>query len=205
MSYAIYKTEAIILRTIPSGEANKDVVFLTRDLGKITARAQSARKIESKMRMHLVRYALVMIDVVRGKSIWRLTGITDAGHHTLCKNTGFVSAFARAGFLAEHLIRGEDAHAELFDFFKGILVWGDEQSAGGLFVSTASNDQVCPPADLATALELFLVIHVLTKLGYWSGELFPEIPTREILEKISQQKKQLIASINESIEATQIS
>ena len=205
MSYAIYKTEAIILRTIPSGEANKDVVFLTRDLGKITARAQSARKMESKMRMHLARYASVMIDVVRGKSIWRLTGITDSGKRNNLLDMGFVSAFARAAFLAEHLIRGEDAHGELFDFFKGILTMGGEWSAGGLSISTASNDQSCPPADLTTALELFLVIHVLTKLGYWSGELFPEIPTREILEKISQQKKQIVSSINESIEATQIS
>jgi recombinational DNA repair protein (RecF pathway) len=75
MSYAIYKTEALIIRITPNGEANMDVTFFTRDLGKITARVQSARKSESKMRMHLTRYNHVMIDLVRGKSIWRLTGV----------------------------------------------------------------------------------------------------------------------------------
>ncbi len=176
------------MRIIPNGEANRDVVFLTRDLGKITARSQSARKIESKMRMHLTRYNHVVIDVVHGKIIWRLTGIHAIESHNLFQDNKILHAWHRAMTLAEHLIRGEEAHPELFDFFVGILNYIDATSAsinGG-------------------GLELFLVVHVLEKLGYWNGELIPEIPNVQLLEEMNGNKKELVAKINESLEATQI-
>ena len=182
MSYAIYKTEAIIARIVPRGEAHQDVVFMTRDLGKIVARVQSSRKIESKMRMHLTRYNHVMIDMVRGKSTWRLTGITSIEPNTIFKNNEFLQAWYRITSLAEHLIRGEEAHPELFDFLK-------------LLSKTAPSAQ---------GLELFGVIHVLDMLGYWHGEKLPQIPTAEIFEFCLQNKKELVRMINESIEATQI-
>ncbi|MDB4984195.1 MAG: repair protein RecO, repair protein RecO [Patescibacteria group bacterium] len=186
MSYSIYKTEAIIMRVIPNGEANRDVVFLTRDLGKITARAQAARKIESKMRMQLSRYNHVVIDVVHGKTIWRLTGIHQVATHRVFGDNFVLHAWHRAIGLAEHLIRGEEAHPELFDFFAGIMNW----------VDTYQGD--------SAGLELFLVIHVLQKLGYWSGESVAEIPDETILKNMNENKKELVAKINESIEATQI-
>ena len=182
MSYAIYKTEAFVIRITPNGEANLDVTFLTRDLGKITARAQSARKVESKMRMHLTRYNNVVIDVVRGKSVWRLTGIATHEPGAIFNSPVFLHAWHRMISLAEHLIRGEEAHPELFDFFKLISTW--QGKPGGL--------------------ELFGVIHVLDMLGYWHGERLPELPTEEILDTCLKNKKELVKMINESIEATQI-
>lgn len=182
MSYAIYKTEALIIRITPHGEANLDVTFFTRDLGKITARVQSARKHESKMRMHLTRYNHVIIDLVRGKSVWRLTGVTTGEQNTIFRNDGFLQAWYRITSLAEHLIRGEEVHPELFDFFK--------------LLSRVNGS--------AQAIELFGVIHVLDMLGYWHGEKLPEIPTEEILNFCLENKKSLIKMINESIEATQI-
>ena len=50
----------------------------------------------------------------------------------------------------------------------------------------------------------FLVVHVLEKLGYWNGELIPEIPNVQLLEEMNGNKKELVAKINESLEATQI-
>ena len=193
MSYAIYKTEAITLRTIPNGEANVDAVFLTRDLGKISVRVQSARKVESKMRMHLARYGHVVIDVVRGKNTWRLTGITDVKKHALFTDNAILAAFARATGLAEHLIRGEEPHAEIFDFFVGVMDYVDAQAAEKIRSIFS-----------AEALELFMVIHILSKLGYWSAQPPAQLPTHEILENLINHKKELVAQINEAIEATQI-
>jgi recombinational DNA repair protein (RecF pathway) len=198
MSYSVYKTESIIMRIIPNGEANRDVVFLTRDLGKITARSQSARKIESKMRMHLTRYNHVVIDVVHGKIIWRLTGIHAMDNHNLFQDNKILHAWHRAMTLVEHLIRGEEAHPELFDFFVGILGWIDKNLSPN--PSPARGGE--PNMDVG--LELFLVIHVLEKLGYWNGDVIPEIPNAEILEEMSSNKKELVAKINASLEATQI-
>jgi hypothetical protein len=210
MSYSVYKTESIIMRIIPNGEANRDVVFLTRDLGKITARSQSARKIESKMRMHLTRYNHVVIDVVHGKIIWRLTGIHAIEKHNLFQDNKILHAWHRAMTLVEHLIRGEEAHPELFDFFVGILGWIDKNlsvvqtSPGFLPETTLSWKERVPNTDISLGLELFLVIHVLEKLGYWNGDVIPEIPNAEILEEMSSNKKELVAKINASLEATQI-
>ena len=190
MSYAIYKTEAIIIRITPNGEASLDVTFFTRDLGKIIARVQSARKHESKMRMHLIRYNHVVIYLVRGKNVWRLTGIHGMRKLDVFQNEEFLRAWYRTTSLAEHLIRGEEPHPEIFDFlvqlsetpsFRG----GDTRSVTG-------------------ALELFGVIHVLDMLGYWHGEKLPLIPTEEILVTCLGNKKELVKMINESIEATQI-
>jgi hypothetical protein len=200
MSYAIYKTEAFILRIVPNGEANLDVVFLTRDLGKITVRVQSGRKAESKMRMHLVRYNHVVIDVVRGKSIWRLTGIHEVAQHALFSDKNYLHAWHRISGLAEHLIRGEDAHPELFDFLLGLARWIDA------CLPLEEGVDLAKPSGGSTAdgLELFGVIHILEKLGYWHGESFPDVPTSEILATCASRKKELVEMINESIEATQI-
>lgn len=187
MSYAIYKTEAFIMRIVPNGEANLDVVFLTRDLGKITVRVQSGRKAESKMRMHLVRYNHVVIDVVRGKNIWRLTGVHEEAQHSLFSDKNYLHAWHRIAGLAEHLIRGEEAHPELFDLLLGIARWIEGT-----------------PSEGGEGLELFGVIHVLDKLGYWHGERLSEIPTREVLKECFSRKKELVEMINQSIEATQI-
>ncbi len=182
MSYAIYKTEALIIRITPHGEASQDVTFLTRDLGKITARAQSARKAESKMRMHLTRYNHVMIDVVRGKNVWRLTGITTIEQSSVFKNSQFLQIWHRIVSLAEHLVRGEESHPELFDLFIGFM----KQKV------------------VNAGLELFGVIHVLDMLGYWHGEKLSMVPTEELLNACLENKKELVKMINESIEATQI-
>ncbi len=210
MSYAVYKTEAIILRTLPSQEANADVVFLTRDLGKITVRAQAARKLESKMRMQLTRYHHVVIDVVRGAHIWRLTGIAEGARHATFTEPGLLHAFHRAATLAEHLIRGEEAHPELFDFFVGLLTYIDREVvrnaslANERWHATVSSMTEGSGADGASGLELYAVIKVLDHLGYWPGEKLPEIPDNEIVQKCLQQKTELVATINEAIRASQI-
>jgi len=182
MSYAVYTTEAVILRLIPEGEASLNVVFLTRELGKITARAQSARKEQSKMRMHLTRYQMAAIDVVRGKAIWRLTGISSEKTESVGK------VFPKIASLVEHLVVGEMAHPELFMMLKSLReqekVWeGDLYFLG---------------------FELFGAIKLLEKLGYWHGEMFPEIADAEVLKQCVQEKNRLVGMINESLSATQI-
>lgn len=185
MSYAIYKTEAIIMRTIPSGEASSDVVLFTRDLGKITARVQSARKIESTMRMHLTKYNHVTVDVIRGKNTWRLVGINTI-HPPLIfkKQPPVMHGWYRMISLAEYLIRGEEEQKNLFDFFIHVLTTPLERFTEGL--------------------ELFGVITVLDMLGYWNGASLGVTVSEHYLQYCIDHKKELVKMINESIEATQI-
>ncbi len=178
---------------IPQGEASIDIVFFTRDLGKILARAQSARKSESKMRMHLTRYRHIIIDTVRGKSIWRLTGIDERSRNTLFTKGLFLKAVHRIMRLSEFLIQGEEPHPELFDFFIKLFAYIDTQ-----------NNDMSDTQSQADGIELFGVIKLLEKLGYWNDMEFPEIPTRELLEQCAGDRKRLVKCINESISMTQI-
>ncbi len=209
MSYAIYKTEAIVLRLIPSGEANVDAVLFTREFGKITVRAQSARKQESKMRMFLTRFRIVTVDLVRGKSVWRLTGITGSDSGTLFTNESVLQPAYRMFRLAEFLVQGEAPHIELFDFFKSVLGFAGAaplhaSGEGGSRSETGedSGDRVRMPGKVG--LEIFLVIKLLDHLGYWNGTVFPKVPTTAILTECVLHKKELVKKINESISATQI-
>lgn len=184
MSYAIYKTRAFVARCTSHGDASLDVVLFTRELGKITVRVQSGRKIESKMRMHLSRYAYVTVDVVRGAHTWRLTGISSERKNPF-QQESFLRVWHRIFGLVEFLTRGEEAHLELFDFLADLYCRHDLHTH-------------------ADGLELFGVIHVLDMLGYWGSDTLDREPTTILLEDCVSKRKFLVPQINQALEATQI-
>lgn len=172
------------MRILPQGEANTDIILFTEDFGKITVRAQSSRKITSTMRMHITRFNYVHVDVVRGKYHWILTGITSHDHESVVQQPDFLRAWYRISSLAEHLIRGEESHPELFDFFVSLYH--------------------SPVRHVSEGIELFGVVHVLDMLGYWHGSPLDRVPTQALLDTLVAKKKIIIPMINSAIEATQI-
>lgn len=191
MSYAIYTTEAIVLRVVPNGEANSDVVLFTRDLGKITVRAQSARKQESKMRMHLTRFRIVTVDLVKGKNTWRLTGITGEPIGNQVFSDGVFQPLTRVIRLSEFLIHGEEAHPALYDFFK-------------YYLSGVSHEAQSTVPGYSKGFEIVGVIKLLEHLGYWHGNQVGEVITATVVEECYGNRSVLVKQINESISATQI-
>lgn len=79
-----YATPAIILRREPRGEYDERISFFSRDLGKLTARTVSSRKILSKLSPHLEpgditvlrlieKNDLSIVDALREKTLtWKL-------------------------------------------------------------------------------------------------------------------------------------
>lgn len=193
MSYAVHTTPAIILRIIPAGEANCDVVVFTRDLGKITVRVQSARKAESKMRMFLTRFRKVTIDVVRGKMMWRLIGITGSYQSSLISAPSIMKPVYRMFRLAEFLIQGETPQPELFSFFEQVI----DYSGIKLSASEISTLEM-------HGFEVFNVMSLLARLGYWDEPLENNFPNPDELIRYGKNKKELVKKINHSISATQI-
>ena len=53
------KTKAIVLRRENIGEADRRIIFFTKDLGKISAIARGARKLKSKLSGHLELFNLI--------------------------------------------------------------------------------------------------------------------------------------------------
>lgn len=190
MSYAIIKTPALVLRIIPQGEASLDVIFFTRSLGKIRARAQSARKHTSKMKSFLTRFRQVTIDVVLGAQIWRLTGITGEPLNAGVFGSDIaLHAWYRTFRLIEFLIIGESPHPELYDFLVEMMVWCETTP------ETSYNSQ---------GLEYYLVLRTLSLLGYASDEEFSHGDHGTHITWCLHHREQVIKKINEGISATQI-
>lgn len=68
-SVGVYKTEGIILRAIPLGEMDLLLTVYTRGYGKISARAISARKKESKLKGFLQPFTYSEFYLAKSKTI----------------------------------------------------------------------------------------------------------------------------------------
>lgn len=98
-----YMTEAIVLKHGPWREADRSVVMYTRDHGKITAVARSARKISSKLAGSVEPVSLIMVTLVHGRR-----QETVAGAETLYTFTSLrrsLPAMAHVGLIAEIIDR----------------------------------------------------------------------------------------------------
>jgi len=59
-----YVTEAIVLDKEPSGEGDTKVFLYTQSLGKVVAKAKSARKITSKLAAHLEPLSFIKLRLI---------------------------------------------------------------------------------------------------------------------------------------------
>ncbi|EKD47077.1 MAG: hypothetical protein ACD_66C00236G0003 [uncultured bacterium] len=67
MSWSAIKTEAIILTSAPFREADRRYSALTRDFGKIEFIGRGARKGKAKLAAHLEPYAIVDLEIIKGR------------------------------------------------------------------------------------------------------------------------------------------
>lgn len=74
MSIEKYTTEAFVLREYERDENDMVYKAWTRDFGIIFVLAKSIRKINAKLRMVIKKNDFILITVVKGKDVWRLTG-----------------------------------------------------------------------------------------------------------------------------------
>ncbi len=64
-----FKTEALVLRTRPLGEADRLLTLLTREKGKINAVAKGARKTKSKLAAGVDLFVYAHYDLFQGKTL----------------------------------------------------------------------------------------------------------------------------------------
>lgn len=72
---SVYKTEGIILRSADWGELNRLITIYTKQQGKISARAISVRKKESKLKGLLLPFTRANFLLARSKSIDIVTDV----------------------------------------------------------------------------------------------------------------------------------
>lgn len=192
--YQKYHTEAIVLGSRESGEADRTMFLLTRDFGLVPARASAARSEKSKMRYALQHYSRSSVSLVKGKHGWRVAGAT--AQKIATGDIRGVATFGRIAELVLRLVHGEEASAYLFDAL------AEAQSA--LMQKYGSQTAVFP------MVEIVCVARVLFALGYISNEaldaaLFTHTAyTGESLLEAETMKDKLLASINRAIAETQL-
>ncbi len=94
-----YKTEAVVLRRIPMGEADALLVLATPELGKVRAVARGVRRPSSKLGGHVEPLSRVLLMLARGQS---LDVVTQA--HLLepyARLREDLDALSRASYLAD--------------------------------------------------------------------------------------------------------
>ncbi len=114
--HTIYHTEAIVVRSEPSGEANKRVWLFTRELGLVIAMVQGVRKSTAKLQSHVSDYSVVMADLIKGKSTWRLiSSQVIAAPVKGSTRAPTARAYVRTVTFLERFLVGEGIHEELFE------------------------------------------------------------------------------------------
>lgn len=69
-----YTTEGIVIEGYDQGEHDRVFKVFTKDFGLLTVHGRSIRKLESKLRAHVLPRSVTRLTIVRGKEVWRLTG-----------------------------------------------------------------------------------------------------------------------------------
>lgn len=191
MSHTTYITPCFVLGVRNVGEANRLFTLFTRDLGAISATAQSVRLEKSKLRFALQRFSFAEVSVVRGRGGWR---VTNAYPH---RNMFFEEGGERQRIvisiteLLRRLLIGESPDASLFDVVND----------GYMTLSVLREEALA-------SFELVFVAKILTSLGYGSDsgvlEKFESGPVMsEELRGIAEKERSLlIKEINAALTST---
>jgi len=195
--YHLYHTQAFILRSTDTGEANKYYSLFTREFGLIRASAQSVRAAHSKLRPGLIDYAHSNISLVRGKNSWRLTSAVSIGNvfQELSGSKEVALMFARSFALLARLLQGEEKNAELFDHVLSAFHFARHGSYSGMHIAN---------------FEYILVLRILHSLGYVgsapdiAGFINSLLWSDEVLQRMDLVKATALSEINRSLKASQL-
>lgn len=190
--YQKYHTDALVLGSRETGEADRMLALYTRDFGLVRARARGIRSGKSKMRCALQNYSLANISLVKGRQGWRLAGATALGN-SQGRDIKGMAAFARIATLVTRFVAGEEKHKDLFDILR------DARSA--LF------QERC---EAWATIELVCVARVLYVLGYISNEalqsalLTHTAYADEHLREAEVMHDELLRTVNHAISETHL-
>lgn len=194
-THHIYETKAFVLSAFPSGEADRYLILYTREFGLVRASALGLREIKSKLRYSLQPFSLSVVNLVRGRTGWRVVNARLLMNYFSEFRGAQVRqvVLARAFLLLKRLLHGEERNENLFT---ALLT-------GFTFLAEVADES------LAEA-ELLLALRILHHLGY-VGES-PMLSSLLVsatwnLEAVAEARRQRIAAVrtvNESLRASQL-
>lgn len=193
MSHTIYNTEAFVLSSRNSGEADKIFELFTKDFGVVAAKATGIRKIESKSRFAVQEFRYVDISLVKGKTYWRLISARPIHELNSIKSLS-ISSRMRSLQLVQKLAPREEDLSLLFK---------------ELVSAYSFSSKTHPNKEEVSGLEALLALKILHALGYWGDEqgdkdLILSPFDNQTIEKINKTRKNIIKELNKSLKATHL-
>jgi recombinational DNA repair protein (RecF pathway) len=148
MSYTIYDTRAIVADSWLYKDASRRLLVYSQDIGRILVRAQAVRKLDSKLAAAVQQYSESQLELVYGKSGWRLVGAHPHTNFYLATQNG-VDAIVRTMNLLTHLVPAQQPDRRLYAL-----------TINGLFALQSAD------TDAAELVETLFVFRLLAHLGY---------------------------------------
>lgn len=117
MAIEKHTTECFILEGYERAEHDRVLLLFTREFGLILAHAKSIRKLESKLRAHVIPGSVATVTLVKGKEVWRLVGAQEKEmpKKLLPEAVNYLKRF----------VKGEGAHAALYDGIVSVILSAD--------------------------------------------------------------------------------
>ncbi len=124
---SIYKTDAIILRTIKYGEADKILTMLSPD-GQIQAIAKGSRRVKSRLGGRLEPFCYVNLVLYKGKNLHTITQASLIKPHKTIREdySKYVIAFAATELVGKVTFAGQKEE-EIFGLLKAMLNYLDSE------------------------------------------------------------------------------
>lgn len=190
MSHTKYHTPAIILRSYHTKESSKVGILYTKDFGLLYVNAQSIRLQKAKMRSFFLDHSFVSVDIVRGKGMWRLTGIDGSVSSLSFVETPWYPMVNKISLLVERLCQGEDENSDLWNHLNSLYTLIDTKTP------------------YEKNFELIFVINILYALGYWAHDNLVtqshDVNHPDILSYVEDNKTSLTKQVNEVLAMTQL-
>ena len=186
----IYTTKAIIIKSVPAGEANKIYFLLTKDLGFIRASAQSVRLDKSKLKGHLEELSFVSVSAVKGREIWRITNVETIYQNNFLNDLEKLGIVKNIFSLLLRLLHGEEKNEALFD------------RIDSFYTFVLKND--LSKTDIKN-LEAIVVLQILHELGYLKetttlSEFTKDtIVSLDLLAHMQEKRSYAISEINDAL------
>ncbi len=196
--YTKHTTEALVLSSWNSGEANRVYTLLTSDFGKVHARAHGVRDMKSRHRHALQTLSHVDVSLVRGKTGWKITNVSPKRSFwtLLASEKEKLALLSRIANLTKRLVAGEGGSHSVFEIFSGLAT---------ALANTPYTKEELPRVEVTTLLRLLHTLGYLKKdEGY---ELFLQNYTdlsNETIARIAPMERRAIVDVNAALSASHL-
>ena len=117
---ALYRDEAVVVRTYKLGEADRIVVLFTRDRGKVRAVAKGVRKTSSRFGARLEPMSHVALQLYEGRELDTITQAESLEHfRELREDLERITRAASILEVVDHMTQEREPNAKLYTMLVG--------------------------------------------------------------------------------------